>query len=309
MTPDTLINDIPLDLAIRAHNGTSQVPEDRGEQERAGYAQQLAADYTALSQLATTDEKRATLQAEFARYRAGYRQRFTDLLHAKSRCLSWLVSGPANFPTRRAEKANRSSSNKLTELIEYRQRALKAIRRALQPELAPIMSGDSDAVARLKAKMSGLEADRDRMKAVNAAIRKHKKGGFDAQLQALIDLGVHESQARKILEPNYMGRVGIESWQLSNIGAEIRRLKLRLAKVEADQAAPSVEADGENGIRFEDAPADNRVRLFFLGKPDADVRTDLKRHGFRWAPSLGCWQAYRNFRSVECAKRVAGVRS
>ena len=32
---------------------------------------------------------------------------------------------------------------------------------------------------------------------------------------------------------------------------------------------------------------DNRLQVFFDGKPDADTRAELKSNGFRWAPSVG----------------------
>lgn len=40
--------------------------------------------------------------------------------------------------------------------------------------------------------------------------------------------------------------------------------------------------------------------------PDT-VRDRLKRSGFRWTPSLGCWQAYRNDRSIRLAQEFAGL--
>lgn len=36
-------------------------------------------------------------------------------------------------------------------------------------------------------------------------------------------------------------------------------------------------------------------------------RDTLKRSGFRWAPSVGAWQAYRNPQSIIAAERIAGV--
>src|SRR6185295_14844493 len=86
--------------------------------------------------------------------------------------------------------------------------------------------------------------------------------------------------------------------------ANIRRLKQRLASVSAAKVEEVTAEVGENA-RLEDCPADNRVRLFYPGKPDREVRTRLKGAGFRWAPSLGCWQAYRNHRTLETAKREA----
>ena len=80
-------------------------------------------------------------------------------------------------------------------------------------------------------------------------------------------------------------------------------MRARLAVLERDKAAPETTQDGNNGVRLEDCPSDNRVRLFFPGKPDSAIRTRLKSNGFRWTPSLGCWQAYRNSRSLAQAKQ------
>ena len=64
----------------------------------------------------------------------------------------------------------------------------------------------------------------------------------------------------------------------------------------------------ENAVKKLDKElGDNRVRIFFPGKPAADVRDRLKRNGFRWAPSLECWQAYRNHSALELAKQIGGA--
>ena len=39
-----------------------------------------------------------------------------------------------------------------------------------------------------------------------------------------------------------------------------------------------------------EAVADNRLRLVFDGKPSAEVRSVLKRRGWRWSPSNMTWQ-------------------
>jgi hypothetical protein len=303
----TYQDDLPLDMTRAAHAGTSFTPEVRGDQERAGYAATLAKDFAHLERYATTDEKRATLADEFARYRAGYRDRMIAWLRSRSRCLSVMITGGSNFPTRRNEKRNSIADRRCSDLVEYRTRALAAIVRKLTPELQPIMSGDADAVERLQVEIVKAEQAHARMKAVNAAIRKARAHGAyslqEAQSDALKALGCTSEQARQLLAPDFMKRIGFPSYAINNSGAEIRRMKERLATLQVAKATPDAVSSGANGVRFEDSPADNRVRLFFPGKPADQVRTELKAHGFRWAPSLGCWQAYRNPRSLEHAKR------
>ena len=294
-------DDIPYETAKAAHCGTSFVPERRAEQERDGYHETLTSDRSELEKLADTDEKRAVLDEEFARYREGYKRRKLALLNARSRCMSSMITGPANFPVARNQKRNETAHKRLTELLEFRERALTAIRRTLCPETRPIMSGDSDAISRLSEDIAQAEALQQKMKAVNAAIRKHLKADHGAKLAALLEIGIGEEEARRLLTPDCMRSIGFPKSRLTNNGANIRRMKARLVQIERAQQTPSTTAEG-NGVRLEDCPADNRVRLYFPGKPDADVRSRLKSCGFRWAPSNNCWQAYRNQRSLSVAK-------
>lgn len=301
--------DVSREAARQAFAWSSMVPEERGDQVVAGYAATLAGDWEALSRLATTDEKRATLAEEFARYRAGYRARFGKWLASRARCASWMVTGPSRFPTARMEKRNAVEGRRSDELAAYRERALAAIRKALCPELRPIMSGDDDAVVRLEEKLARARKTRDAMKAANAAIRKHAKAGPEAQVAALVALGtLPEGACRKLLEPDFAGRIGFADYELTNLGASIRTMEKRLAVLRAMKAEPTVElAPSASGIRVEDSPAENRIRLFFPDKPDEATRTELKRLAFRWTPSLGCWQAYRNTRTLEHARKVGGA--
>lgn len=310
MNPESLKNDIPLSTAIAAHNGTSWTPEKRGEQAVNDYVSTLASDYERLQKGAKTELKQQILDAEFETYRQGYRSRFMAYLHSHARCMSSMIAGPSNYPVRRQQKRNDIADKRLTELCEYRERALSAIHKKMHPELAPIMAGDSDAVERLAEKIKKAEDLQARMKACNAAIRKHAKAGAEKQVAALMELGLGEKHAHSLLQPDFCGRIGFADYELTNNNANIRRMKERLAQIaKAKTAQPLTVENNESGITFEDCPADNRVRLFFPGKPDAQIRDALKSNGFRWAPSLNCWQAYRNDRAISHAKKVAGVAS
>ncbi len=304
--PSGFENDIPTAAGYAAYSGISFSPERRAEQTRAEYAGTLAADLENLEKLATTDEKRATLAEEFARYREGYRRRYLIWLSAKSRCLSTMITGPSNFPVARNEKRNRTEDRRFTDLKEYRERALKAIRRELCPEDRPIMAGDADAVARLGDKLKGLEERQARYKAINAAHIKFLKN--PASLDALTLSEEEKALIRRYVPPYSWEPHPIAPFQFSNLSAQIRNERARLGALERNKAQAPQEIQGE-AARYEDSPAENRVRLFFPGKPAREVIDRLKKCGFRWTPSLGCWQAYRTALNShrEEIKTMAGI--
>lgn len=115
-------NDIPYEAAYRANAGTSFCPEKRAEDERRQYADHLAALWEQLDKIAETDEQRAVAVAQFARYREGFRKRYLAMLGARSRVVSTMIAGPANFPVRQMAKRNRSADNRMKELTDYTKR-------------------------------------------------------------------------------------------------------------------------------------------------------------------------------------------
>jgi hypothetical protein len=305
MTKDQFLNDIPLSAAIAAHSGISFVPEKRGESTRNEYAETMAQDYANLRALiAEHPDMLPTLETEFARYREGYRKRYLAYLHSNSRCISMMITGGSNFPVRRNEKRNNIAHKRLNEFLEFRKRALAAIARELQPWLKPIMAGDADATDRLREKIDEAERLQERMKAINAT---HKAFMKDPSSLDKSDWPEAVKQEIRTYKPAY-------SWEphpyppfaLTNNNANIRRMRQRLEGIERNRATPETQVDGENA-RLEDCPAENRIRLFFPGKPDEAIRSRLKSAGFRWTPTLGCWQAYRNSNTIQTAQREAGL--
>ncbi|MFH1186272.1 MAG: hypothetical protein V1755_14735 [Chloroflexota bacterium] len=294
--------DIPLQLAQDAHSGTSMDPEKRAEMERDGYARTLAADHAIILAMASGCEA----QAEFTRYREGYRRRYLAYLSSRARCMSTMIAGPSKFPAARQQKRGAVADKRMREVIEFRTRALAAIHRTLRPQDGPIMGGDADAADRLRAKIAEAEKRQELMTVNNATIRKYAKKGADAQVAALRLLGWTEATARKLLEKDELGRIGFPDFELKNNGANIRRLKERLVAVEQAKARPSTETEGA-AARLEECPAENRVRLWFPGKPAAEVRDRLKRAGFRWSPTIGAWQAYLNHHALAEGRSIAGV--
>jgi hypothetical protein len=212
------------------------------------------------------------------------------------------------------EKRNRWAHNKLNHLLDVKARMLKRIKLDLRPEFRPIMAGDSDACQRLREKIEGAERMQGIMRECNTIIRREKKNGPAAQIAALLAFFTArqifqknpEHQAAELLKPDFCGRIGFADYQLTNNNANIRRMKERLESISQHQAEPAIEAEGDKA-RFEDCPAENRVRLFFPGKPDVEVRSRLKSCGFRWSPTIGAWQAYRHPHTIQTAKIEAGI--
>lgn len=147
-----------------------------------------------------------------------------------------------------------------------------------------ISSDDPDAPDKIKERIEKLEALQTKMSVANKLIRK----GNDAGLLAM---GFTETQVAELKKPDFCGRIGFADYQLSNNGANIRRLKKRLVQVEGMAKWVHMEQPlGNSGVVMVDNVEINRLQLKFPGKPDAEVRTKLKRNGFRWSPTEGAWQ-------------------
>ncbi len=245
--------------------------------------------------------------AENAERRAAAAFDRADLSEAKSGIAFGQPILVGHHSERRHRRAIERADNAMRKAIEESDKAKYYARRAENAASnRAIASDDPAADDKLADKIAKLEAAQQRMKDCNAVIRKHAKDGPSAQIAALIALGKPESVAQELIKPDFCGRIGYPNYALTNNGANIRRLKERLERVSQAQAEPETCVEGTNA-RLEDCPADNRVRLFYPGKPSEEVRSRLKSAGFRWSPTIGAWQAYRNNWAMETAKVEAGI--
>lgn len=184
--------------------------------------------------------------------------------------------------------------------VEAQKTAEDLERRARAAETSTAVSSDDpDAVAKLRAKVEGLERGCERMKRANAMIRK---GATAADLAAF--LGWPETTAAKLLAPDFAGRIGFPDYKLTNDRAELRRLRARIELLERRAIAAPPAPVERDGVRIEET--DNRVRIFFPSKPDETVRSALKSRGFRWSPSVGAWQRHASPGAWFDAKEVVG---
>jgi hypothetical protein len=296
----TYSGDISYKEAYAAYSGISFSPEKRAENILKEWPGEMVDIYGRLKAVAIAGNTESMLDAEFERFHLKYLDLYRGYLHSQSNCFSTMIAGPSNFPAASQMKKGDRAQAKLTEMLDFKKRVIGIIGRKLRPDLAPIRTEDSDAVIRLKEKIESAEKHHKVMKEYAAYCRKITDQ--KARFEKLVSNKLLPTDSLIITEI-----LGIESWALTNSAANIRSMKKRLEEVIRKQAAPEVKETGKDGIRFEACPGENRVRLFYSGKPAPEVIKDLKSSGFRWTPSLMCWQAYHNYISIMRARRFAGL--
>lgn len=196
--------------------------------------------------------------------------------------------------------------------IELEKAAKRAKAAADRVGSAGISADDPEAVMKLHAKVEALQRVQDSMKAANAAIRKHKKAGTEAQTAALVALGFTEGQAGKLVKPDFCGRIGFPDYALQNNLATIKRTEQRITQLErvailAAKIAPARWQMGDDICTVEANADANRLQLFFAGKPSATTRATLKTCGWRWAPSEGAWQRHLHTANVAWERQRVGA--
>lgn len=222
----------------------------------------------------------------------------------EARVPSILIAGGSNFPVAKKHKQNAARDRNMQEWQDV-QGILDKIR---STGMGGISMDDPQAAAKLEAKLDKLVQAQETMKAVNAYYRKHKAlDGCPHLTPEQIDklkAGMAQSWHLDKSRP-------YQSFVLSNNNAEIRRIRARIEQVRQHEDTQFAGWEFDGG-RVEANKADNRLQIFFDGKPDEGTRDELKANGFRWAPSVGAWQrqlnmnAYRAAEHISCIQPVTG---
>lgn len=298
--------DVDRELAIQAFSAISHVPDRRADDIIKSYVAEMAAMVETFTPF-LTPENEGELKANLEKYRIGYLTKLNAWLQAQGRTMSAYIVGPANFPTVRNQKHNDTAHKRSLEFIEYREKGRLRLRRAYDPvaiAAAPISSDDGDAISKLRAKIDKAEAFQTAMKAANRIVRNKKLSDDDKVARLIKMAGIDENTAWKLLQPDFAGRLGFAPYQLSNNNANIRRMLARIAELETEavrDGADNYEATIlGTSVTISENRDENRLQLFFEGKPPPDVRKLLKSRGFRWAPAQSAWQRKlnRNARQV-----------
>ncbi len=165
------------------------------------------------------------------------------------------------------------SNNLMRASIQESNEAQELERRADASENSgAISSDDPDALPKLRVKLAGMEAQREKYKAYNKLARKEKRDQL----------------------PSYM---------LTNLAGNIRRVKQRIEELEAAEKrtipADRITADGEITVHWD--VDTNRVQVFSpkpASREEREARSEImRRHGFVWAHSETAWQRQAHARA------------
>lgn len=303
------LDDIDRQFAARAFNNTSFDPDRRGEQRREEYVEHINGLYAEMWEVAKTDEQRAILAEEMERYRKGYIGHLNAYLASHSRVASSMITGPARFPVAQMEKRNRSVDLRVSEWLEWKAKAKKAI-------LSKLMDARSGEV---KASAEWLKLRRDILESI-ATIAKIDSGAEFYTRSAFVNSIA--GKAERLAKNGEVDLVekAIECVQACNaqlpkpaIGPKHKFWTFgELARANAAKHEGSSNTESEviakgDGVEIIANHADNRVQIMFDTKPDYAMITKLKGQGWRWAPSVGAWQRRLTNAARYSAIQLAGA--
>lgn len=285
-------------IARDAFSMTSHTPEERALDYIRNYESQVLEDMSKMPD---------TMKDE---YFDKFRARIITLFGKHSRIMSAAITGPARFPTEKNRKANESYDRASREFHDWRESQLK--RAAAMIEAAkPQEVRDNEAWLSVK-------RDIDRSAATIFQIDTKKALGSDRSLFVANLYGRLATLSRNVspeifakamdyikeLNEKLKAKGGKaiftarhKVWKLAE-EAEARRAK------EAEMAErEDVEIEFEGG-RVVKCYSEDRLQIFHDEKPSSEKIADLKKHGFRWAPSNGCWQRQLTNHAIFAASYV-----
>lgn len=289
-------------VASRAWDGVSFSPEKRGRSFLKDTIKQLD-QYSKEVGEATKAPGSEKIDRELVNdFRKKYISKALEYANAQSNTISSMITGPARFPVRKAENANnreRRVSQELSELpgkfIKRVERERKRNARKEAAEAGAFTLENQLKQQRLLFKQ--MEDEQKRVMAANKIVAKGLKTGNEdgtafalAELGYSSDLALKAMQARQAYNGKILNKFGMYA---SKKRADVKKQIAALEKQIAKGPIPDQQYfDGGYAVRNQ---VDDRLQLIFDDKPNEDLRTALKRNGYRWSPRNKAWQRQLTF--------------
>lgn len=303
------------ETARRAHMHTSFHPEKRAEQHKASFKQTLESVLNKNKIFIKCEASKAAFIESFNEWQNQYKKHYENWLTKKGSCISAMITGPANFPTRRAERANiaeQKAGEFLFDWVKYsptkwiankvqaaystetkekiRTEHINEYRSELARGVISGLKSSIEAVAGRSPYYPQLIKDAAARKIMNLA-----KAGFkDYAIELLNEYNqkCKEDCNKVIFTPRH------KIWKQLESIEEVKRAK------EEEKAQGITDLFSGEGYKVVNNHEAERVQILFDEKPDEETRTRLKRNGLKWSPRFGAWQRKNTYNGLRDVKRL-----
>lgn len=233
-------------------------------------------------------------------YEKRYIAKFCEWMQALSRTYSVMITGAGNFNNKRHEKMNRYERSAYDRFTTWRDKVLKRLNREKR------LVGWEE-VERLQEKLERLTELQEKMKAVNKIVRSKKLSEVE-QYEELEALGLSKELINEVMsEPQYaFQKKGFQAYQISNNNAKIKATEEAIRRHTAMAETEDSEIPFEGG-KIEMCYSEERIRIYFDERPDAEMIKKLKGAAFKWSPKNVAWQRQLTPNAKYATSRLLGV--
>lgn len=235
-----------------------------------------------------------------AEYEKRYIAKFCEWMQALSRTYSVMITGAGNFNNKRHEKMNRYERSAYDRFTTWCDKVLKRLNREKR------LVGWEE-VERLQEKLERLTELQEKMKAVNKIVRSKKLSEVE-QYEELEALGLSKELINEVMsEPQYaFQKKGFQAYQISNNNAKIKATEEAIRRHTAMAETEDSEIPFEGG-KIEMCYSEERIRIYFDERPDAEMIKKLKGAAFKWSPKNVAWQRQLTPNAKYATSRLLGV--
>jgi hypothetical protein len=134
-----------------------------------------------------------------------------------------------------------------------------------------------------------------------------RKGGPTVNEQ-LMGLGIAENKIGPLLAGDFIGRIGFPDYKLTNNNSKLKRLRTRVATLEAKENIARTEGNKTeviNGITLVHNYDIDRIQIVFEKNPGKKVEIKLKSQGFHHSWTNNAWQRKLTNNGIEDARAFA----
>lgn len=265
-------------LFFNAYANASFDPEKRTEADIQAFSQELEAD---LQELGTANN-----------YEAKYIKHLSLWLARKARVLSWMITGPANFPVARNQKACASTDKAWSEFRAWRKRYIKranSVRTKSPEEEIDLVLAELDK-----------EKTFHEMLLIVSKILRTKKTPIEKFNKIKEQTTFEDKVIYSLFEPwSCSSSVTSSNVKIKRLADKLKVMRSRVACKETFE--PIVFDGGTITIE------NDRVCIRHDSKPEKEVRLTLGKSGFHWSSHWSCWCRKHTLQAIIDAKKIVGI--